>query len=138
MAYEFVNLSDELILIRWNGTPTKEEGNRYITEFTAMLDQAQHPLYILSDLRRGHISDARVIQSLSRLATHKNLGAGTAFASGIADQSLKGIFVGLFVNLSGNKSRVGQIAGSLDEALDYLETAKPGVTKNIDWEAVLK
>lgn len=138
MAYEFINLSDELILIRWNRTPTKEEGARYIDEFTALLDKAPHKLYVLSDLRRGHISDARTIQALSRLASHKNLGAGTAFAAGMADQSLKGIFVGLFVNLSRDRSRVGQIAGSLDEALEYLEKAKPGVTKNIDWGAVLK
>lgn len=138
MAYKFINLSNELILIRWNGIPTKEEGAQYISEFTALLDKAPHKLYVLSDLRQGHISDARTLQELSRLASHKNLGAGTAFASGMADQSLKGIFVGLFVSLSRDRSRVGQIAGSLDEALEYLETAKPGVTKNIDWEAVLK
>jgi hypothetical protein len=138
MAYKFINLSDELILIRWNRAPTKEEGAQYITEFTDLLDKAPHKLYVISDLRRGHISDARTIQGLSRLASHKNLGAGTAFASGMADQSLKGIFVGLFVSLSGDRSRVGQIAGSLDEALEYLEKAKPGVTENIDWEEVLK
>lgn len=138
MPYKFINLSDELILIRWLRTPSKEEGAQFITEFTALLDQAPHPLYILSDLRQGHISDARTIQDLSRLASHKNLGAGTAFASGTVERSLKGIFVGLFVSLSRDRSRVGQIAGSLDEALEYLEEAKPGITKGIDWEAVLK
>jgi hypothetical protein len=138
MAYRFINLSDELVLIRWNRVPSKEEGHQFIAEFRALLDKAAHLLYILSDLRQGHISDARTLQELSRLASHKNLGAGTAFASGMADQSLKGIFVGLFVSLSRDKSRVGQIAGSLDEALEYLEEAKPGVTKDIDWEVVLK
>lgn len=138
MPYEVRCLSDELVYIRWNRMPSKEDGARYIAELRRLLDQAPQPLYFLSDLRRGHLSDAHTIQELSRLASHKNWGAGTAYASGEISQPIKGIFVGLFVSLSRDKSRTGQIAGSLDEALEYLEEAKPGVTKNIDWEAVLK
>ncbi len=136
-AYEFIRLSDELVYIRWDRMPSKEDNVRYIAELRDLLDHAQHPLYFISDLRRGHLSDTRTIQELSRLASHKNWGAGTSFASGEINQPVKKIFVGLFVNLSRDKSRTGQITGSLDEALEYLEEVKPGVTQNIDWETML-
>jgi hypothetical protein len=138
MPYELRSLSDELVYIRWNRMPTKEDGIQYIADLKRLLDQAPHPLYFLSDLRRGHLSDAYTIQQLSRLASHQNWGAGTAFASGEISQPVKGIFVGLFVSLSRDKSRTGQMAGSLDEALEYLEEVKPGVTKSVDWKAVLE
>lgn len=134
MPHKFVQLSPELYLIRWQRSPSVAEANQFINEHIQLLDDASHPLYFISDLRQGYITDTMVIRRLAKLTEHPNYGGGTAFGTG---GNLATTFVGIFFRFARGVNYEHNMWRTAKEALTYLESLKAGLTANIDWEDTL-
>lgn len=134
MPYEFVQLSSELYLIRWRRSPSIAEANHFIDEHLQLLENAPHPLYFISDLRRGYISDTMVIHRLAKLTQHANYGGGTAFGT---SSNLANSFVGIFFRFARGVKFEHNMWRTAKEALNYLESLKPELTAHINWDDTL-
>ncbi|MCB9436999.1 MAG: hypothetical protein H6673_08395 [Anaerolineales bacterium] len=134
MPYEFIRLSPELYLIRWYRSPSVAEATQFVDEHLQLLDNALHPLYFISDLRQGYITDTIVIRRLAKLTQHANYGGGTAFGT---SNNLASSFVGIFFRFARGVKYEHNIWHTAKEALDYLESLKTGLTANINWDDTL-
>lgn len=135
MDYRITRVSNKMVFIRWFGEPenTKSE-DQFIHELKAVLDEADNPVYILSDLREGRLKNVEAIRKLADLVEHHpNFSGGTSFSHDIYTP----LFVGLYSKFSHQDKTVREIWPSLQEALSYLESLAPGVTQNIDWDRLI-
>jgi len=136
MDYEILKLSDELYFIRWLHSP--EEGapseRHFIEDLKTRLDEADKPIYFISDLRLGRINNIKVLRELGKLSQHKHWGGSTAFSS----DPLTSVVVGVFSRFAGNEHPEDEIWKIPEEAIAYLESLKPGITTGIDWQTVLQ
>ncbi len=133
VPYTITPLSDKLIYIRWTTSPTVVDAEEFIRTLKKLLNERETPVYFISDLRHGQITNAGTIQKLAELTAHPNWAGSTAFGNTLVAT----IFVDIFKRLKGAKSD-REIWPTAQQALDYLEGISPGLTKGIDWEAVLK
>ncbi|MBL8153653.1 MAG: hypothetical protein JNM70_05660 [Anaerolineae bacterium] len=133
VPYTITPLSDKLIYIRWTKSPAVMEAEEFIRTLKKFLNEREAPVYFISDLRKGQITNAGTIQKLAELTRHANWAGSTAFGNTL----VAAIFVDIFKRLKRTKSD-REIWPTPQQALDYLEGISPGVTKGIDWEAVLK
>lgn len=133
VPYTITPLSDKLIYIRWTTSPTVVDAEEFIRTLKKLLNEQETPVYFISDLRHGQITNAGTIQKLAELTAHPNWAGSTAFGNTLVAT----IFVDIFKRLKGAKSD-REIWPTAQQALDYLEGISPGLTKGIDWEAVLK
>ncbi|MBZ0305202.1 MAG: hypothetical protein K8I82_03955 [Anaerolineae bacterium] len=133
MIYNIHFLTDQLVYIKWNGIPTMEQGLQFLQEFQSILDQAHHPLYFLSDLREGHIKNTHLIRRLSAFNEHPNFGGGTGFSDNPCMQAT----LRLWTQFSSVQDRISHIWPRSCDAVEYLETLRPGLTKNLNWEGIL-
>lgn len=131
--YELVQLAPDLVLIRWSRSPTAAEGYDFIQALHQLMDAAAVPQYFISDLRKGRITQADILQRLGQVTTHANWAGSTAFGGGFASK----VYVGLFDRLRPTRTAAPEIWPHADEALAYLEKLKPGLTAGIDWQTVL-
>jgi hypothetical protein len=133
--YSIQKLSDELYYIRWSAAPKAESKPEkdFIPALSALLDESPHPIYFISDLRKGRIMNVGVINQLASLSHHKNWAGSTAFSS----DPIASIFVGTFSKLAKQKSEHREIQNTPEESLAYLESLKESITDNIDWDMVL-
>jgi hypothetical protein len=135
MYYTLLNITDELLFIKWYRSPsaaTKPQ-EEYVDDLRARLEASEFPLYFLSDLREGRIMDVTIIQRLGRLTHHDNYGAGAAFSKDV----FSSVFVGVFSRFAKQEKGEGVFFEKMEDALAYLESFKPGVTRDIDWGAAL-
>jgi len=133
--YRLQALTEELIFIKWYrvaGKATKSKG-QFIDDLTQLLDQAEAPIYFLSDLRQGRLVDVNIIQKLGGLTQHENYGGGSAFSKDVLSE----IFVGLFSRFAAPKQGESVFYENFEDALAYLESLKAGLAQNIDWQTVL-
>jgi len=133
MAYEFHHLSPELILITWIRYPTLSEEKQFLKEHTEQLKNADLPLYFISDLRQGRVITLGTINKMSQLAKHENYGGGTAFSK----DPISKIMVKSFRILSSEASEKAAMFDTVEEALSFLESLKPDITNNIDWDTII-
>ncbi len=135
MFYKMQLLKEDLLLIRWQAEALEgyKAQTDYLTDFRAYLDAATQPIYVISDLRYGKITDVRILQQLGRLTYHPNYGAGVAFSDDIGAE----IYVGVFSRFAARPKREENVHSSLSKALAYLETFKAGISEGVDWEGVL-
>lgn len=133
MAYEFHYLSSRLILVRWKRYPTPNEEQLFLTEHTRQLDNAEEPLFYISDLRKGRIITAHTINKMSALAQHPNYGGGTAFSK----DSISRMVVNNFRRFTHEASEKAAIFDTPEESLTFLESLQPGITEGIDWNTYL-
>lgn len=132
--YEFMRLSDELVLISWHRTPSSAKiEQQFVNELRQLLDSATIPQYIISDLRRGRIVTVRILSQLGQLTAHPNIGGSTAFSH----DPLTNIFVATFKRLTGKYKSRNETFDTPEEALAFVESLKPGITNNIDWEKII-
>ena len=133
--YRLQALTDDLVFIKWYRVPAKETRakTQFIEEMTRLLDEAEAPLYFLSDLRQGRIIEVSIIQKLGHLTQHKNYGGGSAFSHDV----LAEIFVNLFSKFAAPKQGDSVFYENIEDALAYLESAKAGLARNVDWKVVL-
>ena len=138
MPYHFHALSVDLYLIRWDRVPTSAEATRFIDDHVRLLDEARHPLYFISDLRRGYIHEVAIVRQLARLVEHPNYGGSTAF--GNRSRPIAGVFVSLFWHFARDRNPAEQddMWPTPGEAIRQLEEMKPGITDGIDWQAVVE
>lgn len=129
--YELINLPNDIVYIRWYRFPSKAEANQFVDTLQKILDEADHKVYFMSDLRKGYVTDVRLVHKLGSQTTHKNWGGGTAFGG----DPVTGIFLGMFERAADRTVTTGTLP-SAQQALEYLESAKPGITAGIDWEAL--
>jgi hypothetical protein len=132
MAYAITKLSERLYLIRWSADATTEEANEYLAELAQILDQTSIPIYFISDLRRGCITQLSALRRLANLATHPNWGGSTAFGS-----MSSAVFSSLFERFTSNRQQGDRTYTDAQEAITYLETLFQGITAAIDWERIL-
>ncbi len=134
MAYEFTYLSSNLILITWMRYPTKEEEITFLEEHANQLNEATEPLYYISDLRQGRITNLDTINKLSKLAKHSNYGGSTAFSRDFVSKIVVQSFQ-MFTVEAENKSEMFE---TVEEAIAFLESLKAGITQGIDWNDHIK
>ncbi|MEP7284873.1 MAG: hypothetical protein ABI947_03795 [Chloroflexota bacterium] len=131
--YKITVYNNQLVYIKWQGIPLPTECTEFLTELTALLDNAVAPLAIISDLRKGHITDVQALRTLSNLASHPNVVGSSSFG----DTAGTKVYGGVFSRFVGNKNN-HLIRERLSLALSDLEKLKPGVTQNIDWDSLIK
>ena len=136
MDYQIIQLSDELIYIRWYRTPRLNSGvdAQFLADLQKLLDEADTPQYFISDLRRGRITDMRSIRHLSQLTKHKNWAGSSAFSQ----DPITGILVQSFRTFApGQRDANDEIQTTPADALKFLDQLKSGITDGIDWDAVI-
>jgi hypothetical protein len=136
MDYQIIQLSDELIYIRWQRTPKFNSGAdaQFLADLQKLLDEATTPQYFISDLRRGRIADMRSIRQLGQLTQHKNWAGSSAFSQ----DPITSLLVQSFRTFApGQLATNDEIQAAPADALKFLEQLKPGVTDGIDWNAVI-
>lgn len=134
MEYEITPLSKELLYIRWTaspeiGSPTE---NQFLEDLTILLNNAKQPIYFLSDLRKGRISNMQTLWQLAQLAQHENWGGGTAFGN----DPITNLLAQAFARFVRRANRQDEIWHTREQALAFLETLKPGITRGIDWSTI--
>lgn len=136
MKYHIHQLSKELVYIRWAGLPqpNTETEIAYLDELKSLLDQAEQPLYFISDLRQGRIVDIEILKQLAALTQHPKWAGSTAFAH----NPISSIFAETFSRFAYRDKNHQEIWETPEEALAYLESIKPGVTQGIDWNSIIK
>ncbi len=134
MFYEIHQLKVDLLYVRWSckETPDSRPEAHYIADLRSRFDGASQPIYILSDLRCGKITDVRILQQLGKLTHHPNFGGGTAFTGEISAM----IYVSVFSRFAAASRRTDDGHTHLADALAYLESLKAGLTEGIDWAEV--
>lgn len=135
MDYEIIKLTEELVFIRWLRTPGKDSKveDQYLSDLRRVLDESSKPLYFLSDLRQGRIADVRAIQKLGQLTKHQHWAGSTAFSS----DPITALLVRSFKSFATKVNSRNEMQDTPEAALSFLETLKPGVTENIDWDQVI-
>jgi len=68
MTYQIKPVSSELIYIKWyaNTDPRGKAEDTFITDLTTCLNHAPHPIYFISDVRAGRITDVSTLSQLAR------------------------------------------------------------------------
>lgn len=132
MAYAIIKLSERLYLIRWSADATTEEANQYLAELAQVLEQTITPIYFISDLTHGCITQLFALRRLANLATHPHWGGSTAFGS-----MSSAVFSSLFERFTSTRQHSDRTYTDPQEALAYLESLLPGITADIDWERIL-
>ncbi len=135
MDYEITKLTDELVFIRWLQTPAPASKvvDQYLIDLRAVLDESETPMYFLSDLRQGRIADVRSIQKLGQLTKHKNWAGSTAFSS----DPITALLVRSFRSFATKVNSRNEMQTTPETALSFLETLKPGITEDVDWDTVI-
>jgi hypothetical protein len=131
MAFSFKALSANIYLITWSRFPTGTECTAFLAQIEGIVQNADHPISFITDLRRGYIKDALILSRLSNIAQHPNFGPSTAFG-GASSQ----VYAGIFRKLLVRSNRTDESWNTLAQALRYLETQREGITRGIDWNVV--
>ena len=136
MHYEIQPLSKQLIFVRWfpQATSRSRPQSEYITEIAHLLNAATEPLYFLSDLRFGRITDVRLLQQLAKVTFHSSYGGSTAFSGSLLSE----LFVGVYSKFADPGEAENAFYKTLDQALGYLERIKPNITEGIDWQGIVR
>lgn len=129
----FSRLSDRLVLITWTRTPDKTAEEDYLKQLGELLDAAEKPTYFISDIRKGRIIGMRSIQKLSEFTAHKNWAGSTAFSK----DPVSKILLNSFKALSAKSESRNEMHTTPEEAISFIESLEPGITKDIDWDKVL-
>ncbi|MCC7449176.1 MAG: hypothetical protein IT324_17285 [Anaerolineae bacterium] len=135
--YTIVQLTSDLVYIKWQRFAEDEryqEEQHIIDDLRVRFDNAPCPLYVLSDLRGGRITEVSRLKQLAALTRHPNFGGSAAFAK----DPLSTIFAGVFHQLTRRDQQNPEIYEQPEEAIAFLESLKPGLTTTVDWAAVLR
>lgn len=135
-AYKIRKLSDELVFIQWYITPALDSGieKQFLQELQRLLDESAVPVYFISDLRRGRIVNIQALQQLGELTLHKNWAGSTAFSK----DPITSLFVRSFKTFAWQTKSRNEMQATPEEALSFIASLKPGITDDVDWDAVLR
>ena len=136
MYYDLRFLTDELLFIKWYrvaSAKTRPQAE-FVDDITRRLNEAKGPVYFLSDLRLARVMDVATLQQMGQLTRHPNYGGGTAFSR----DTLSNIFVRVFSRFAEPSKGNGDFFETLEEALAYLESLKPGIAAKVDWKSLME
>jgi hypothetical protein len=132
--YELLHLSNQLIFIKWHKSPSNLQiEQRFLLDIQQILDEADHKIYFLSDLRKGRIITIRTLQSLGAMTVHENWGGSAAFSRNLTTK----LFVNTFTRLSKTTEQKDRMFEKPEKALAFMASLHPGLIDGIDWGAHL-
>lgn len=137
MDYEFLQLSARLYFIRWNDNPAigSPSETHFLEEMRRTLDSAPQPVYFVSDLRNGRVSNAVVLRELGKLTAHRNWGGSASFSEDPTTHLMMNVFRKYsHRNLSEPRNQTWKTP---QEAINYLDKLAPGITAEVDWDALI-
>ncbi|PJF43329.1 MAG: hypothetical protein CUN55_08990, partial [Phototrophicales bacterium] len=126
-------LKPNLVLVQWSAIPPLNAPiiHQWLKEMWDIVRNATEPVYFITDLRFGCVTDVRALKELAEIANHENCALGVGFSKSISSE----VYAGLFARLSRDDT---PLQDTLEAALKLLEEHHPGITHDIDWEAVLE
>lgn len=135
MDYEITRVSDKIIFIKRHCDPCEPAvEEQFLADLEQALDEAGHPVYVISDLRAGRIKEVETLRKLGELVVeHPNFAGSTAFTGDIYTP----LFVRIFSRFARQLRPSNEVWANPNDALAYLESLELGVTEGIDWEALL-
>lgn len=133
MPYNIQKLHHKLVYIQWCGTASVDECQQYVADLKHLLDNAHDGLYFISDLRRGRITDMNTLYALSKLAQHPQWRGSVGFSLHPLSQR----FAQAYEMMLRKEVTRNQTTLEITGALAFLEGLEPGLTDDIDWQAVL-
>lgn len=140
MSYKILLLTPCLYYVKWFDIPKTNNPlmNQYFFELNAILDSEEKPVYFLSDLRDGHITNAHLLIQLAKVLDHKNYGGGCAFGDNAMVQGDVSMFQYMQKMSRGHNTKNSlELFASHEEAIAHLETFEPNITKGIDWDEII-
>ncbi len=129
MDFEIFWLSAELVFVRWFCRPTPESEDMYLYELETLLDSTRTRQYILSDQSRGGVHGADALCQLAELTHHTCWGAAVSYGQKMAEVMYADAMRPYTRTLNPET-----LVYSVEDALDYLEVLKPGITAPVDRE----
>ena len=123
MDFELHTLSDELIFIRWLRDSSTVSENALLSLIEMLLDEAPSPIYFLTDAQDGLMTNPRALRRMADLTRHNNFGAAVSYGHKVSASKYYETF-----RMMAAPSHREDMVRSVDEALDTLETVRPGIT----------
>lgn len=135
--YEILQLKPNFYLVRWLQSPkigaASETG--FLETLRRMLDEAPEPLYLISDLRFGRISNALILRELGKLTQHPKFAGSTAFTKDPVTNLMVAVFKQYAQRVQNGESH--ETWETPEEAIAYLTRLAPGLTEDVDWSILL-
>jgi hypothetical protein len=133
MDYEIVQVASNLIFIRWFNEPSAAATEtRFLADLKQIVECSTQPVYFISDLRRGKITNVETLRRLGEMTRMHNWGGSSAFT----DDSYTSLFVNLYSKYGDHSKE--EVWTKPEQALKRLEGLCPGITAGIDWKALLE
>lgn len=131
--YTITRIKPNLMFVRWFATPLNREDvvRAYFGELRHILQTATQPIYAISDLRDGRITDVKLLYELSKVLDHPHWGGGTSFSSTLTGT----LYADVYAQFA--DARELPATESLESALAALETLQPGIADGVDWERII-
>lgn len=133
MEFSLQFLHPQLLLIRWFSSPPPGSRvyQRYLQRLQDSLENADRPLYLLSDLRFGCVVDDDVLQAMTTLCKHHNVAGSTAFSLNPTAHIYVRRFARKSRNGNHNAPPATPIWDTAEEALRYLYQLNPDVMQGV-------
>ncbi len=137
MTYEIRRLTDNLVYITWHTSPAlgSSEESRFLRDVRDILTTAQQPQYFLSDLRKGRITNVKMLHRISKLAEQPTWGGGASFSQ----DPLTSMFVEMFAEfVQSTAQRSDGIFDTLEDAIAHLDGLCPGMADSVNWAEIVQ
>lgn len=132
MDFELHTLSDDLLFVRWRRDPTPASENALLSLLGMLLDEACNQLYLITDARDGILTSPRALRWMAELARHPQFGGAVAYGQKV----VAGMYFDTFRRMAAPGDGLESMVQTVDEALDYLEALRPGITSAVNREAL--
>lgn len=135
--FEIEQISPKLFYVRWFTAPKVGSPceRNYVNVLKDVLSQAPQPIYLISDLRRGRISNALVLRELGQLTAHPMLAGSTGFSSDPVTNLMVSVFKQYARRL--NRDSRHETWETPEQAIAYLETLEEGISEGLDWQRII-
>jgi hypothetical protein len=140
MSYRILWLNPCLYYVKWFEIPKPNSQimKSYFFELNAILDSEENPVYFLSDLRKGHITNVHLLLQLAKVLKHENYGGGAAFSDNLSASADMSMFRYIQnMSRSTNPKNSHELFSTAEEAIAFVESLDAGITNNIDWDEIL-
>jgi len=137
MSYKTLLLNPCLYYVKWFEIPKPNSPlmDQYFSELNAILDSEDKPIFLISDLRDGHIANVHFLLQMARILTHRNYGGGCAFTENARAHNDVSMFN--MIQRSSTPKDSTALFDNPEDAIAYLETLESHITEGIDWDEVL-
>lgn len=140
MSYKILLLYPCLYYVKWFNIPKPNDPlmKQYFFELNAILDSEEEPVFFLSDLREGHITNAHLLIQLVKVLDHKNYGGGCSFGDSAMVQADVSMFNYMQqMSRGNNRQQANEVFASPQEAIAHVEQRFPDIRSSVDWDEVI-